>query len=91
MHELATNAMKYGAPGLPGGRVELRWRLEDARLVVDWRERCPGRAIARATRRGFGTELLEQTIEHQLDGAVTLDWRPDGLRCTIAVPLAPTT
>ena len=85
VHELATNAVKYGALASPDGRVEVAWSLEGAELRLRWRER-DGPPVEVPLRRGFGRVLLEQGLKHDLGGEVTLDFRPDGLVYEIAVP-----
>jgi PAS domain S-box-containing protein len=89
LHELATNATKYGALSVPEGRVRLTWRLDEAagRLVIAWEE-TGGPAIAGVPpRRGFGTRVLEGTIRRQLGGAVRQHWLPGGLVCELELPL----
>jgi PAS domain S-box-containing protein len=86
-HELATNATKHGALSVPGGHVTLEGRIEGGELVLVWREEG-GPPVAVPSHRGFGTTLLTQAIRHQHRGRVTLDWRAQGLVCTIALPLA---
>jgi PAS domain S-box-containing protein len=85
VHELATNALKYGALASPDGRVDVAWSLEEAELRLRWRER-DGPPVEVPLRRGFGRVLLEQGVKHDLGGEVTLDFRPDGLVYEIAVP-----
>lgn len=86
LHELATNASKHGALSAPGGRVEVRWRSDDDALHLDWRER-DGPAVARPTRRGFGSRLLEEGVDRELGGRTRLDYAKDGVRCEISAPL----
>ncbi len=88
-HELATNAAKYGALSQAGGRVEIGWAIpaSQRRLEVAWTE-SGGPPVRRPERRGFGTRLIERSVRSDLGGEVALDWRPDGLRCAISVPLA---
>ncbi len=82
LHELASNAVKYGAWSVPQGRVSLTFAREGDRLRVRWREER-GPAIQKPTRKGFGTRLLTQGLARELDGEVVLDYEPDGLTCTI--------
>jgi PAS domain S-box-containing protein len=82
LHELATNAAKYGALSRPEGRVELRWFVQDDRLNMHWRERG-GPQVAPPTRRGFGSRLIEQALSRDLDGQTRLEFAPDGVRCWI--------
>jgi two-component system CheB/CheR fusion protein len=90
IHELATNAIKYGALSQPSGRVDVSWRLEDGRdpteLVFDWREKG-GPPVAPPQRKGFGSELLERTMAFELKGKTTLSFDRAGFHCTIVVPL----
>ncbi|QIQ87936.1 CHASE domain-containing protein [Erythrobacter sp.] len=87
IHELGTNAAKYGALSVPGGRVSITWRLVDERLAeVEWRE-TGGPPVAPERKRGFGTELIEKIVAHELRHKVTLDFEPDGVRCVMRVPV----
>jgi two-component sensor histidine kinase len=82
LHELATNAAKYGALSLPGGRVQVDWSVAtDGRLMFLWSE-AGGPAVAEPTRRDFGMQVMERMIV-ALGGEVRLDWRPEGLGCEI--------
>jgi PAS domain S-box-containing protein len=79
LHELATNAVKYGALSVPGGTVRISWeRTANGGLRFSWRE-IGGPAVARPQRTGFGTTVIEQSLRHQLGGAVRSDWLPEGL------------
>jgi PAS domain S-box-containing protein len=90
-HELATNAAKYGALSREGGHVEVSWSLvpsaADQRLRLCWRE-CGGPVVQPPHRKGFGSRLLERGLAHELDGAVRLDYMPEGLICEIEMPVA---
>jgi len=86
MHELATNAIKYGALSVPTGHVEVRWRADDGRFALTWRERG-GPAVAVPERRGFGSRMIERALAMQLSGTVTIDYQPAGVLCTIDAPL----
>jgi len=90
IHELATNAIKYGALSQPKGKVDVSWRVDNAanppQLVLDWRERG-GPRVGPPQRKGFGTELLEKTLAFEFKGKTTLNYDPSGLQCTIAIPL----
>ncbi len=82
IHELATNATKYGALASPGGQLEVSWTVDvDGRLSVVWSEHC-GRPIERPTREGFGTRLIAQ-LAKQLRGEIAYDWRPTGLKAEL--------
>jgi PAS domain S-box-containing protein len=89
-HELATNAAKYGALSTPLGRVSVSWKV-DCRaglLFLTWCERG-GPVIAEGpTRRGFGSRVIEATVENQLGGSVERHWEEAGLACEITVPIA---
>jgi len=85
LHELATNAAKYGALSSAAGRVELSWVVEDRNLIIHWRE-VGGPAIRTSGCKGFGTKIVVESIEKQLGGKVVYDWAADGLRCAISVP-----
>ncbi|HET6522195.1 MAG TPA: PAS domain-containing protein [Geminicoccaceae bacterium] len=91
LHELATNACKYGALSVPGGRVALTARVERGgggdELRVTWRERG-GPPVRPPTHTGFGTSLLVEAIEYQHDGRAELDWREEGLVYRLGVRLA---
>jgi two-component sensor histidine kinase len=78
LHELGTNAMKYGALTQASGRVEIFWRRDDSHLHVIWRERG-GRPVIPPTRRGFGSRLLEKAVALDLGGTATLEWLPEGV------------
>ena len=86
MHELATNAAKYGALSAPAGKIVLAWRMTDAdRLAIDWREQG-GPPVSKPEHRGFGTRFIEGSVASELHGTARLDFQPDGLRCTIELP-----
>lgn len=95
LHELATNAAKYGALSDRGGRLEVRWALDDAdgqqpRLSVDWRESNVSdiaRLHAPPPGGGYGRELIEKALPYQLGARTTYVLEPDGARCTIQVPI----
>ena len=86
LHELATNAAKYGSLSAADGRVEIAWsRTADGRLSLCWIE-AGGPTVTPPTHRGFGTRIMENMIG-QLKGEVRFDWRDQGLMCEIALPL----
>jgi two-component sensor histidine kinase len=85
LHELTTNAAKYGALSVPKGRVEIEWsQAPDGRLVLRWTE-TGGPRVTPPTRHGFGTRVVETMIRKHLKGEVNVDWRADGLICEIAL------
>jgi two-component sensor histidine kinase len=88
LHELATNAAKYGALSVATGQVRVKWsRSADAggRLVLRWTE-AGGPPVKPPTRKGFGTHVMETMIRRHERGDVHLDWRTEGLTCEIALP-----
>ena len=88
LHELATNAAKYGSLSAADGRVEIAWsRTAEGRLSLRWIE-SDGPPVTRPTHRGFGTRIMENIIGGQLKGEVRFDWREQGLTCEIALLLA---
>ena len=91
LHELATNAAKYGALSSENGQVEIVWKMVRAadgrqRLHLEWHERG-GPLVREPARRGFGSRLVERSVSADLGGTVEMDWRPEGLRCTISALL----
>lgn len=103
LHELATNALKYGALSRPEGRLDISWSVVpgpegERRLRVEWQE--SGVAVSHPDpppgdpsppprrRRGFGRELIERALPYQLKAQTTYALGPDGLRCTITLPLS---
>jgi two-component sensor histidine kinase len=89
LHELCTNAVKYGALSNETGSVALEWRRSDGpgpRLTMTWRERG-GPPVSPPARRGFGSRMIEQALAQDLKGDVTMEFRPEGLVCTIDAPL----
>ena len=90
IHELTTNAAKYGALSVPSGQIAVTWRIipgEGAtRVELTWRERG-GPPVTPPTRRGFGTRLITGGIMRELDGEARLDFRPSGLVCSLILPL----
>jgi PAS domain S-box-containing protein len=92
IHELSTNAVKYGALGVPDGRVVVRWDIgppesqQAPRLRLDWVERGGPQVVA-PERRGFGSRMLEQGLAGEMGGSVRLTFEADGLCCHIDAPL----
>lgn len=87
LHELATNAAKYGALSDAAGRLSVSWRLTNDIIELVWDER-DGPRTARPTASGFGTRIVQTTVERQLRGSVSQEWRTEGLHCTIRIPAA---
>jgi two-component sensor histidine kinase len=91
LHELATNALKYGALSTPGGRVDVQWRVENdatasEQMSIEWTERG-GPTVTPPGRRGFGSDLIERGLARQFGGAAKLSFESTGLRCRIIAPL----
>ena len=89
IHELATNAVKYGALSVPEGDVAVSWALERTggeQLVLDWAERN-GPPVSTPTRRGFGRTLIERGIAHDLSGTVKIEFLEAGLRARVMAPV----
>jgi PAS domain S-box-containing protein len=95
-HELTTNAVKYGALAVPGGRVEIRWQPARSKsdgkpvLRIEWEEK-DGPPVSEPERRSFGTTLIERGVAGDLDGGAELAFAPGGVRCAIEIPLATAT
>lgn len=103
VHELATNAVKYGALSAVSGRLAVIWRIEaggpgkTSLLVLEWRESgvalarapSPGPTKAPAWGKGYGRELIEHALPYQLGARTRLEFTADGVNCSIAVPLPP--
>jgi light-regulated signal transduction histidine kinase (bacteriophytochrome)/CheY-like chemotaxis protein len=88
IHELATNAAKYGAFSVPGGRVAIRWSLtEPGGLELSWTE-SGGPAVSAPNRRGFGSTLIERALAMETDGQATLHYLPGGVVCDVVLPPA---
>jgi two-component sensor histidine kinase len=88
LHELATNAAKYGALSTPNGRVGVSWRLDPATgaLKLRWTERGGPPVAGPPARRGFGSRVVEETLRRQLGGDERRTWAPEGLVCDLEVP-----
>jgi PAS domain S-box-containing protein len=87
LHELATNAAKYGALSVAMGRVEVKWSVVAGdHLILTWTEQG-GPAVSRPTRQGFGTRVMERMIRDQHKGDLRLDWSAEGLVCAIILPM----
>ncbi len=87
VHELATNAAKYGALSTETGHLRLVWKLDDQALVVDWVE-TGGPPAVEPKSLGFGLSIVRSSIEAQFRGGVSYDWRPEGLHCRLSIPRA---
>ena len=90
LHELTTNAAKYGSLSVETGRVRLRWEVlpNPQRLRLVWRE-SEGPPVTAPARRGFGSLLIERSLAYEFQARVDLQYRPEGLRCEFELPLSP--
>jgi PAS domain S-box-containing protein len=91
LHELATNALKYGALSQPGGKLEVRWEVMQKQptpeVGLKWSE--TGISLtASPKRKGYGRELIERALPYQLKAKTKLEFAADGVRCEIVVPIA---
>ena len=89
LHELATNAVKFGAFSNDAGTILIAWRTEPApggdRLILHWKEK-DGPPVSPPSRKGFGSQVLERGLAHELEGSVQLDYDVTGVSCTIDIP-----
>jgi two-component sensor histidine kinase len=93
LHELGTNAVKYGALSQEGGTVTIAWSVErqaEIRLILRWSE-DGGPPVVAPTRTGFGSRLIERSLARELDGEVQLLFAATGVVCTIEAPVPPPT
>jgi two-component sensor histidine kinase len=86
LHELATNATKYGALSRPEGRVTVQWGVREGMLHLGWEE-SGGPPVAPPTRKGFGRRLLEELVARDLGGDTKLNYDESGVRCDITARL----
>jgi len=85
-HELATNAVKYGALSTPQGRVDIGWACEDGLLEIRWTE-SGGPPVSAPRRKGFGSRVIERSLPRELGAPATLQFAPEGLTCAIRAVL----
>ncbi len=92
LHELCTNATKYGALSVAGAKVSITWRIDGETdpptLRLVWRE-TEGPPVSQPTKRGFGVRLIEQTLAADIGGQARIDFHEGGVVCVIETPLAP--
>lgn len=89
IHELCTNAVKYGSLSVPGGHVTISWTVDEipARFKMQWKE-SGGPPVQKPTRRSFGHRLIEQALPGQLQGEARLKFDPAGVICEVNIPLS---
>ncbi|EGY02570.1 two-component response regulator [Nitrospirillum viridazoti Y2] len=87
IHELATNAAKYGSLSVPTGSVRLTWHCRADVLTLTWRE-TGGPSATSPQSRGFGIRAITESVERQLCGRVEMNWLPTGLVCTFSIPMS---
>jgi PAS domain S-box-containing protein len=87
LHELFTNSAKYGALSTRSGKLSIAWEADETTLALTWDE-TGGPLVRPPQVRGFGTKSLLASVESQLGGQATFDWRSEGLLCRLEVPLA---
>lgn len=91
LHELSTNALKFGALSMPGGNLSVTWRVEERdggpHLVFDWAERGVPLDEHEPRRGGFGTVVLGEMLAHNLKAEPSFTFTPDGLRYRLSMPL----
>jgi PAS domain S-box-containing protein len=88
LHELATNAVKYGALSGPAGEISVTWEARDGAIDLEWRE-TGGPAVVSPTRRGFGSRLLGAGLTAELGGPAQITYAPEGVICRIHIPRRP--
>ncbi|MBU0794386.1 MAG: CHASE domain-containing protein [Alphaproteobacteria bacterium] len=87
LHELLTNATRYGALSTDEGEVRLHWSVvDDEKISVSWEERG-GPPVAEPAKRGFGLNLIERALAHELGTPIRIEFPPSGLRCEFDIPL----
>jgi PAS domain S-box-containing protein len=89
-NELATNAVKYGALANDVGTLRINWQTvalpEGAQVLLRWQE-TGGLPLTPPSRKGFGSRVIERVLAHELEGKVEMDYRPDGLVCSMSIPV----
>ena len=85
LHELGTNAVKYGALSVPQGRIAIRWRADHEHLHVEWVERG-GPPVAPPDKNGFGVKMIERALASDLGGEVSVTFETGGVQCAIDAP-----
>lgn len=86
IHELATNALQYGALSSPAGRVEVSWKQLPDVLALTWRERGGPPVVQPPAKKGFGTTVIDRSVSGALGGSASFHWEGEGLSCEIRLP-----
>ena len=89
LHEMTTNALKYGALSTPDGSVDIAWQRDEEtghELIFKWHE-TGGPPVERPTRRGFGSKVIDRIVKQQLGASADITWEPSGLNLTVSVPM----
>jgi two-component sensor histidine kinase len=81
IHELCTNAIKYGALSVSGGRIDIDWTAQEGQFEIAWKE-SGGPRVTPPTRKGFGSRLITATLVGGSEGGSTVEYLPDGVRWT---------
>jgi two-component sensor histidine kinase len=85
VHELATNAAKYGSLSGPAGKIDVSWQIDASdNLSLHWTE-SGGSGVAQPTRKGFGVDAIDGMVR-MLSGRITRRWKPEGLDCELSFP-----
>jgi two-component system CheB/CheR fusion protein len=87
LHELATNAAKYGSLSTRSGRVRISWTVKEDRLALSWEEQGGPLIKGAPEREGFGSLLARRSVNGQLDGKLAFDWNAKGLIVNLSVPM----
>ena len=87
VHEMATNAAKYGALQGSEGSIQISWAVADGIMTLDWTEAC-GRKVEPPSRQGFGSRLIQQTIVRELQGTFDVRYQVNGLHAVFTIPLS---
>jgi two-component sensor histidine kinase len=89
LHELTTNAAKYGAFSQPGGWLSVQWQWQGngsgRHLIIDWQE-LGGPSVREPVQRGYGTSIIRELIPYELGGTAVLDFAAGGLQCRLEIP-----
>jgi two-component sensor histidine kinase len=85
LHELTTNAVKYGALSVPSGRLLVEWSRDETQLAIHWSE-VDGPPVKPPSHQGFGTRVVGRVV-NELNGKLQFNWNSEGLACEIIIPI----